>query len=202
MGQRSFFNALAEKWDTVCCHDRGRVNRILDLAEVAPGDAVLDVGSGTGILIPFLQERIGETGFIDAVDIAEAMLAVARGKTSGHNVTFIHGDILEVKIEPEYYHQVLCYSVFPHFLDKLRTLSLLSGFLKPGGRLTVCHSQGRDAINQLHRNSPTTVADGHLPTLETVIGLFLDAGLEPVCGVDSEELFVISGRKPVGQTHR
>ena len=196
MGHRSFFNAMAEKWDTICCHDRGRINRILDMAEVAPGDVVLDVGAGTGILIPFLQERIGKTGLIDAVDIAEAMLAVARGKTSGHNVTFIHGNILELNIEPEYYHQVLCYSVFPHFLDKLRALTILSGFLKPEGRLTVCHSQGREAINHLHRNLPAALADDHLPSLEAVIGLFLDAGLEPVCGVDSEELFVISGRKP------
>lgn len=202
MGHRAFFNALAEKWDTICCHDRNRVNRILDMAEVAPGDTVLDVGTGTGILIPFLQERIGATGYIDAVDIAEAMLAVARGKTSGQNVTFIHGDILKLDIEPEYYHQVLCYSVFPHFLDKLGALIVLSRFLKPEGRLTVCHSQGRDAINRLHRNFAPAIADDHLPSLETVVGLFIAAGLEPVCGVDNDELFVISGRKPSGQQIR
>jgi demethylmenaquinone methyltransferase/2-methoxy-6-polyprenyl-1,4-benzoquinol methylase len=197
MGHRAFFNALAEKWDTICCHDRERVNHILDLAEVAPGDAVLDVGTGTGILIPFLQERIGETGIIDAVDIAETMLAVARGKTGGHNVTFIHGDILELCIEPEYYHQVLCYSVFPHFRDQARALAILSRCLKPEGRLTVCHSQSREAINHLHRNSAPAVAEDHLPSLETVIALFIAAGLKPVCGVDNERLFLVSGRKPI-----
>jgi len=44
--------------------------------------------------------------------------------------------------------------------------------------------------------------DNHLPSLEAVIGLFLHAGLETVCGVDGEELFVISGRKPSGARPR
>ncbi len=49
MGHRAFFNVLAEKWDTICRHDRDMVNRILDLSGMAQGDAVLDVGTGTGI---------------------------------------------------------------------------------------------------------------------------------------------------------
>jgi demethylmenaquinone methyltransferase/2-methoxy-6-polyprenyl-1,4-benzoquinol methylase len=127
------------------------------------------------------------------------MLAVARGKTSGHNITFIHGDILELPLEREHYDQILCYSVFPHFKDKKKALSVLSGYLKPGGRLTVCHSQSREAINQLHRNSPSAVADDHLPTMETITWLFLSAGLELLSGIDNEELFVVSGRKPAAE---
>ena len=196
MGHRAFFNALAEKWDTICCHDRQRVNRILDLARVAPGDAVMDVGTETGILIPFLQERIGTTGSIDAVDLAESMLAVARGKTSGDNVTFIHGDILELPLRAGHYQQVICYSVFPHFPDKLRALKRLCSLLRPGGRLTVCHSQSREAINRLHQNGAPAVAGDRLPSLEETIRLFAAAGLSPCCGLDSDEIFVVGGQKP------
>jgi ubiquinone/menaquinone biosynthesis C-methylase UbiE len=196
MGRRAFFNVLAEKWDTICCHDRERIYRILELTGVGNGDTVLDVGTGTGILIPFLQERIGPAGAIDAVDIAEAMLAVARGKTSGHNVTFIHGDIMELPLAREHYDQIICYSVFPHLRDKNQAVMLLSGYLKPGGRLTVAHSQSRKAINHLHKNASRTVANDHLPGMETIIKLFWAAGLEPVSGVDNEDMFVVSGRKP------
>lgn len=197
MGHRAFFNVLAEKWDTICHHDRERINRILDLTGVGKGDTVLDVGTGTGILIPFLQERIGPTGTIDAVDIAEAMLAVARARNSGRNVVFIHGDVLKLPLAHEHYDQIVCYSVFPHFRDKERAVTLLSGYLRQGGRLTVCHSQSREAINRLHRNSSPVVAGDQLPDLETVIGLFVAAGLKPISGIENEGMFVVSGRKPV-----
>lgn len=68
--------------------------------------------------MPFLQERIGKTGFIDAVDIAETMSAVARGQNSAEKVTFIHGDILVLPNQTEHYHQLLCYSVSPHFPEQ------------------------------------------------------------------------------------
>ncbi|MFZ4855598.1 MAG: class I SAM-dependent methyltransferase [Desulfuromonadaceae bacterium] len=112
------------------------------------------------------------------------------------NVAFIHGDVLELPLARDHYSQIVCYSVFPHFGDKLRALIILNGLLKPGGRLTIAHSQSRHAINNLHRKADAAVSEDHLPTLEELVNMYTAVGLEPVAGIDSASMFVISGIKP------
>jgi demethylmenaquinone methyltransferase/2-methoxy-6-polyprenyl-1,4-benzoquinol methylase len=197
VGHREFFNSLADKWDDICRHDSDRISLILDLIGLAEGDSVLDVGTGTGILVPYLMERIGPSGSIVAVDIAEEMLAVAKSKNQQQNVTFIHGDVLDTPHAKERYDHVICFSVFPHFRDKRSAVNILSRYLKAGGRLTICHSQGREAINNLHRSSHPAVAEDYLPEMDAVKELSISARLEPYISVDSNSMYLVSVRKPV-----
>jgi demethylmenaquinone methyltransferase/2-methoxy-6-polyprenyl-1,4-benzoquinol methylase len=52
--------------------------RIVDALDVRRGDVVVDVGCGTGLCLPLLQERVGAEGVIIAVDESVAMLGIAR----------------------------------------------------------------------------------------------------------------------------
>jgi demethylmenaquinone methyltransferase/2-methoxy-6-polyprenyl-1,4-benzoquinol methylase len=76
---------MAEKWDTICHHDKNKNNEMLDLVNIKQGSKVLDVGTGTGVMIPFLTSRIGDTGEIVAVDVVEKMIEVARSKYNDSN---------------------------------------------------------------------------------------------------------------------
>src|SRR6201989_3136996 len=72
--------------------------RAADLAEVGPGDRVLDVATGTGDLALELASRLGPDGSVIASDFSEEMLARARGKTptaGSAPVTFQWGNALE-----------------------------------------------------------------------------------------------------------
>lgn len=65
--------------------------RIVDALDVRRGDVVVDVGCGTGLCLPLLQERIGAEGVIFAVDESVAMLDIARARAEQFgwsNVTF------------------------------------------------------------------------------------------------------------------
>ena len=62
--QIDFFNSVASTWDETCKHDIDKVERILDLTGIKPGNHILDVGTGTGVLIPSLYKRVGESGRI------------------------------------------------------------------------------------------------------------------------------------------
>ncbi|MBJ6724343.1 class I SAM-dependent methyltransferase [Geomesophilobacter sediminis] len=196
VGHREHFNALADRWDVLCRHDAARVRRIVDVMKIAEGDRVLDVGTGTGILLPLLQDRVGASGRIDAVDIAERMLEVAASKHNVPNTSFVHGDILALPAQRRYNH-VICYSVFPHFQDKARAVATLAEHLKEGGRLTVCHSQCREAINELHRKGSPAVAHDYLPGLEAMEKFFTAAGLVSLVSIDSSDLYLVSGKQPV-----
>ena len=59
MNRMDFLNSMAGTWDERCRDDQYRINEILDLLPIKQGDTVLDVGTGTGVLVPYLLERIG-----------------------------------------------------------------------------------------------------------------------------------------------
>ena len=57
MNSREFFNGLAYKWDEMCHHDDKKIRKILDLADIKKESKILDIGTGTGILISYLLEK-------------------------------------------------------------------------------------------------------------------------------------------------
>lgn len=78
MQHRGYFNARAATWDGhITDETRARLRAIVAGLGIAPGSTVLDVGTGTGVLLPFLAEAVGPEGRVVAVDFAPAMLARA-----------------------------------------------------------------------------------------------------------------------------
>lgn len=192
--QIDFFNSIANTWDEICKHDMAKVGMILDLAKIQEGNNILDVGTGTGILIPSLSQRVGESGSIKAVDMAENMVELAMKKNSYKNVLYECGDVLEMKLDKDYYDKIICYSMFPHFKSrKAEAIDILAQKLKDGGKLIICHSQSREAINNFHKNVNKAVKEDKLPTMEIMREYFKDAKLKVVNEVDNEEMFVIIG---------
>ncbi len=116
MDRKEFFNSMAEKWDARCRHDPDRIGEILDLVPIHQGDTGLDVG--TGILIPFLLERIGGTGRISTIDMADNMIRIARAKCGDKRVRYLTGDVLHVDFPPSTFNVIVCYAVFPRFEDQ------------------------------------------------------------------------------------
>lgn len=92
MNDKEFFNNLADKWDDMCFHSKEKIEYILSKANLKEGDRVLDIGSGTGVLIPYLENIISNNGNIAAIDIAENMLKVSKEKNKYSNLKFIVGD--------------------------------------------------------------------------------------------------------------
>ncbi|QUH29797.1 class I SAM-dependent methyltransferase [Vallitalea guaymasensis] len=193
--KKDFFNSVADSWDEMCNHDMKKVEYILDLVDIQAGSRILDVGTGTGILIPSLYKRVTGSGKIKAVDMAEKMIEVARKKNSYENVVFECNDILKKENDEEYYDYIICYSMFPHFHCKEEAVEKLSRKLKSGGKLTICHSQSREAINKLHKRVDDTVKEDNLPEMEKLEQYFSESGLEVVEQVDNEDMFVVIGSR-------
>lgn len=193
--QQEFFNSVAYNWDKMCNHNMEKIEYILDLMEIKEGSHILDVGTGTGILIPSLFKRVTKLGSIKGVDVAEKMIEVAKQKNTYENVVFECKDALEYKSDEIYYDHIICYSMFPHFKNKEEAIKMLSKKLRIGGNLTICHSQSRKDINNIHKRADEIVQEDNLPTLEIIKQYFLSANLKVINEIDSEELFIIIGYK-------
>ena len=191
---RDYFNARANEWDQTCVHDQDKVAHIVNLMGIGSSDRILDVGTGTGVLIPHLMEHLDD-GHITAVDVSEKMLEVAQRKYKGGNITYLHGDVLQMTFA-EKFDLIICYSMFPHFKEhKMKAIQMLSQLLKSGGKLCICHSQSRAAINQLHRRAGDVVEKDRLPKMTVLKEAFLDQGLSLQCVRDDKEYFIISGKR-------
>lgn len=192
---KDFFNAMAEKWDEVCQHDPVKINRMLAMLDIQKGASCLDVGTGTGVMIPYLMQRSGENGRITAIDMADQMLKAAQSKYASPNVEFICGDVLDGILPGGAYDAIVCYSVFPHFNDKQSAISILGGYLKKGGKILIGHAQSRDMINRMHQNAAEAVRKDVLPDMAAVRSYMEAAGLVVVSWTDDGEMYAIVGKK-------
>lgn len=193
---REYFNSRADIWDeNIAEKDTGKLTQMAERLELAPESVILDVGTGTGIFLPYLLNNIGENGKIVALDLAEEMLAKARAKYPGENIEFLHADIMEIPIYEEMFESVVCYSSFPHFRDKHKALTKIWQVMKPGGRVYICHTSSRDHINGIHSTLPGMEND-LLPASDEMHTLLSDAGFTGITIEEDSDSYLAVGEKP------
>lgn len=199
MNQRQYFNEIAPRWDSLGSEeDRVRLARMINELKIAPKESILDVGSGTGAVIPLLRETVGNGGRIVSLDISEKMLQIARGKGFEGNIHFLQADAGAGPLVGEAFGLVMCHSVFPHFQDKPAILIELKRMLRPGGRLVICHTKSRPQINTIHRNIGGVVGHDLLPDETEMRILLAEADFEKIEVYDESERYLAIARKNSG----
>lgn len=83
---KEYFNSIANKWDTMCHHDSEKISAILTLANIKKDSRVLDIATGTGVLIPHLLKT--EPTEVKAIDLSELMIAQAQKNHDDNQVRF------------------------------------------------------------------------------------------------------------------
>lgn len=110
------------------------------LAELRPGEVVLDLGSGGGIDVLLSAKRVGPTGKAYGLDMTEEMLALAREnqrKAGVPNVEFLKGEIEQIPLPEASVDVIISNCVINLSADKDRVLAEAFRVLKPGGRFAV-----------------------------------------------------------------
>ena len=153
---KDFFDRLAYTWDEGMIKNDEVIKIILDNALVSSGKDILDVASGTGVLIEDYLKR--DVNKITAVDLSSEMIKVAKSKYKIDKVKFICGDILDFN-DNEKYDCIVVYNAFPHFIDGEELIKHLSILLKDGGTLSIAHGMSRANINKHHEGSANAVSN-------------------------------------------
>ena len=165
---------------------------LLATADLQPGERVLDVACGTGVIACQAAEHVGPTGSVTGIDIAPDMIEVARNipPPAGSHIEWHVGDATSLPFPDDSYDVVLCQMGLMFMEDRPAALGQMRRVLVPGGRLVV-NTPGR--IQAAFELMEQAIVDHISPQLggfvravfsmhdpDTVAALLRGAGLDEV----------------------
>ncbi|GHO81778.1 hypothetical protein KSD_95490 [Ktedonobacter sp. SOSP1-85] len=146
-----------------------------DVAQLQPGETVLDVGCGTGTQALVAKKRVGELGQVCGIDPSLSLLAGARRKATraGLSIDFQPGGIEQIPFPDQVFDVVLSTFVMHHVPDNLKHQGLteIARVLKPGGRLLMIDFKHSEE----HQNRSEPFGEGEIG-LQDLPALLKQAG--------------------------
>jgi len=193
MSRQAFFNQIADSWDK-----RFQTEALTTFLEqlvptfgLMPGQKVLDMGTGTGILIPFLLRAVGPTGLIFAIDYAEKMVKICKSKYAHlPNVTVTVQQVETLDFQLQTFDAVTCFGLFPHLENKEEALRQINRVLKTNGKLIIAHALSSEEIKVHHHNASSVVAHDELPTAPVMKKLLTQVGFGKIHVIDKPGMYL------------
>lgn len=160
--------------------------RVLDLLALVPGERVLDIGVGPGLLAHDLGRLVGENGAVTGIDPSADMIAVAQARLQGMpQARLMTGEATHLDIADGSLDAVVSTQVFEYVTDVPAALAEVHRVLRPGARVLILDTDWRSLVwhcsDQALMDRALTVWDEHLhdPHLPARLGpMMRQAGFE------------------------
>lgn len=187
--QGDMFDKVARVFDERSTDVEEKLEQIVSSADIKAGDAVLDVGSGTGALIAHILKT--KPSNVVACDLSKGMLDQAKSKY-GSSVTYVQQDVIDLPGKEGPFDVVFCNAVFGNVYDQRLALQAIQMLLKPGGRLVISHPLGKDFVRKLKENRPWI---DELPDENRMRPLMDSSGLKLIQFVDLPGFYLAIAEK-------
>lgn len=195
--RREFFNNLAPEWDQRYGNGERaeQVRRVASRFSLVTDAVILDVGSGTGAMLPRLIEAAGRRGLVCALDYAEEMVRRGRGKFLGREAACFQAAAAEfLPYRDGVFDHVVCFGVFPHLDDREAALREFRRVLRPRGTLIIAHALSSEEIRHHHGKAPPVRHD-RLPERAEMMRLLAATGFSVTGLVDEPGCYLCEARR-------
>ncbi len=162
-----------------------RTERIVAAAELKPAYRVLDVGTGTGALIPHIQHYGVQS--ITACDLCPVMIDEAT--QSYPDVHFWSGDVVDLPATLGSFDVAFFNAMFGNVWDQQKTLQITAGRLTAAGRLIISHPMGAAFVRQLQQRDPNLVPHT-LPSRAETVKMIEGTSLSLIRFQDEPDLYI------------
>jgi arsenite methyltransferase len=141
--------------------------KVLDLLVPSPGEAVLDIGVGPGLLAYDLARLVGEAGRVAGLDTSADMLGMAEARLAGFpQVELVQADATALPFPDGAFDAAVSTQVYEYVSDMPEALAELHRVLRPGGRALILDSDWRSVVwassDQARMDRVLTCWDDHL----------------------------------------
>lgn len=120
---------------------------VLDRLRLQPGERVLDIGSGPGLLAASMAEQVGAGGEIRGVDVSDSMVALATSRCAAFDRTgFDVADATRLPFADAAFDVVVCTQVLEFVPDVAKAIAEIRRVLRPGGRSLVMDTDWESCV--------------------------------------------------------